>query len=148
MGKLHSQDYQMRFKRGLAANVDATATVNQALEGEPAWATDTQQMYVFNGTAFVPVGGSLPYVEKTANYTFTDADYTVNYTSGTANATLLTAVGRAGKIFQLNNSGTGIITVLTTSSQTINGDASGTITLSQWEQLTFQSNGANWILIH
>ena len=49
MGKLHDQEMIWRFRRGLAANINATATKNQAVEGEPHWATDTDQLYIFDG---------------------------------------------------------------------------------------------------
>lgn len=74
-------------------------------------------------------------------------DYTVNATSGTFTLTLLTAVGRQGKIYNLKNSGTGLITLATTSGQTIDDDASGTLTLTQYENLQVQSDGANWIIL-
>lgn len=46
---------QLKFKSGLAANVNATATKNLAVEGEPHWATDTGQLYMFDGTQNVHV---------------------------------------------------------------------------------------------
>jgi len=49
-GKLHDQDYQIQFKSGLATDVNADATKNLAVEGEPHWATDTDRLYVFDGT--------------------------------------------------------------------------------------------------
>lgn len=55
MSNLHSQDYIIKFKQGLAANINATATVNSAVEGEPHWTTDTDQLYVFNGAENVRV---------------------------------------------------------------------------------------------
>ncbi len=56
MGKLHDQDIVLRFKQGLAANINVTATKNQAVEGEPHWATDTNQLYIFDGTDNILVG--------------------------------------------------------------------------------------------
>lgn len=91
---------------------------------------------------------TLSYVAKTADYPLTLTDYTVDFTANNCIATLPTAVGIAGKIYQINNSGNGLVTVATTSSQTINGAVSGAIKLSQYDQLTVQSTGSNWILIH
>ena len=68
----------------------------------------------------------------------------VDATSGTFVITLPTAVGVAGKIFEVKNSGAGTITVATTSSQTIDGDT--TITLTEKQNLSVQSDGANWIV--
>lgn len=87
-----------------------------------------------------------PYVAKTANYTLTDSDFTVDLTANSATFTLPTAVG-SNAIYQLCNSGTGVLTIATTSSQTIDGEASGAITLSQYENLTVQSTGASWRVI-
>ena len=79
--------------------------------------------------------------------TFVSTDYTIDALTGTYAITLLTAVGISGKIFNIKNSGTGIITINTTSSQTIDGNASGVLTLNQYDCITVQSNGANWIIL-
>jgi len=72
----------------------------------------------------ISLGGiNFPYKAVTTTYTITAADYMVDATSGTFNITLPTAVGVAGKIFEVKNSGAGTITVDTTSSQTIDGAA-------------------------
>lgn len=87
------------------------------------------------------------YVAKTADYTLTASDYTVDFTANNCIATLESAVGCAGRIHNIKNSGTGVITLATTSSQTIDGNASGTLSLIQYENLTVQSNGTNWIIL-
>lgn len=84
------------------------------------------------------------YVAKTTTYTLTESDGTVNCTSGTFTATLPTAVGCTGRIYTVKNSGTGLITVATTSSQTIDGVT--TQTLIQYASIMVQSNGASWII--
>jgi len=96
---------------------------------------------------FSAVGGTA-YVAKTGSYTLTPADYTVEWTSGTATATLPTAVGVAGQVYVLKNNGAGIITIATTSSQTIDAIASGVLTLATRDILAVQSNGANWIIVN
>lgn len=73
-------------------------------------------------------------------------DCVLDYTSGTFTATLPTAVGVTGKQYVIKNSGTGVITVATTSSQTIDGITSRILT-TQYDSLTIVSNGANWIII-
>jgi len=87
------------------------------------------------------------YTSKTAAYTLTAYDSTVNCTTNTFAVTLPTAVTNTGKTYVIKNSGTGVITINTTSSQTIDGNASGALTLNQYESLTVQSNGANWIIL-
>jgi len=50
MGNLHSQDYIIKLKQGLAASINATATKNSAVQGEPHYTTDTKELYIFDGT--------------------------------------------------------------------------------------------------
>lgn len=66
----------LKFKSGLASNINATATKAQAVEGEPHYTTDTHQLYVFNGTenCQVPV---LP--------ASTDTGWTGTFTNGDGN---------------------------------------------------------------
>ena len=85
-----------------------------------------------------------PYLAKSTAYTIGDEDYFVDCTSGTFTITLPTAVGVSGKIYIVKNSGSGTITVATTSSQTIDG--SSTKTLSQYQSVQVQSNGSNWVV--
>jgi hypothetical protein len=92
----------------------------------------------------VPVSSN--YVAKTALYTIAAGDFVINCTSGTFTVTLPTAVGVAGKQYCVKNSGTGVITIATTSAQTIDGITSKVLSV-QYESLWFMSNGANWIVI-
>lgn len=48
---------QLKFKTGLNANINATATKNLAVEGEPHWTTDTDKLWVFDGSNNVRVHG-------------------------------------------------------------------------------------------
>ena len=95
--------------------------------------------------SFIGSGLRLGYVEKTANYTITATDYTVNCTSGSFTVTLPTAVGVSGQIYNIKNSGVGLITVATTSGQTIDGTTPPS--LATLTSLTVQSTGANWIIL-
>lgn len=85
------------------------------------------------------------YQAKTANYTLATGDNFVDCTANSFDITLPTAVGVAGQDYLIINSGTGVITIKTTSSQTISGQASGSITLNQGETLHVLSNDVNWI---
>lgn len=87
------------------------------------------------------------YIAITGTYAVLPEDSTVNAVSGTFVETLPTAISVSGKIYNLKNSGTGVITLATTSGQTIDDNASGTLTLIQYENLVVQSNGANWIIL-
>lgn len=93
-------------------------------------------------------GGSLStsYLAKTTNYNISSTDYTINVTSNSNSYTLPTAVGITGKIYVIKNSGSGSPVINTTSSQTIDG--STTYSLSAlYKYITVQSDGANWIII-
>jgi len=51
MPNLHgNNDYKIQLKQGLAANINALATVYQAITGEPMYTTDGKKLYVFDGT--------------------------------------------------------------------------------------------------
>jgi hypothetical protein len=71
-------------------------------------------------------------------------DY-VYLASGTINITLPTAVGNQN-LYTIKNVGTGVITVDTTSSQTIDGSLTAPIRV-QYLSLTIISDGANWNII-
>ena len=115
-----------------------TVVSNRVNAGSVATATSTLTSVGSFGAA---------YVAKTANYTLTISDYTVNCTANSFNLTLPTAASIAGRIYVLNNSGLGIITINTTSAQTIDGVASGVLTLATNKNYVVQSDGANWIII-
>lgn len=88
---------------------------------------------------------SLPYVAKTTTYTATLSDYFINCTSGTFTVTLPTAVGFAGLGYCVKNTGTGVITIGTTSAQTVDGASTQSLS-TQYAALTVFSNGANWLI--
>jgi hypothetical protein len=102
-------------------------------------------------TSTVHASGSFAtaYIAKTALYTLTSTDHTVEVTSGTHTQTLPTAVGIAGRVYVITNSGSGTVTIGTTSSQTfvnVTGTPT-TLSVSQFHGYQVQSNGANWIVI-
>lgn len=66
-------------------------------------------------------------------------------TSGTFQVNLLTAVGNSGAIFTIKNSGSGTITVAPQAGQTIDGNA--TVTLTQNQVVNVVSDGANYLVI-
>ena len=72
-----------------------------------------------------------------------NTDYVV-LASGTNTQTLPTAVGNKNR-YTIKNTGTGVITVNTTSSQTI--DVSLTITLDAYTAVDIISDNANWWII-
>lgn len=85
------------------------------------------------------------YIAQTTTYGITTTDHVINCTTGTFTVTLPTAVGVSGQEYIIKNTGTGVITVATTSSQTIDGVTTATINV-QYESLSVISDGANWIV--
>jgi len=100
-----------------------------------------------DGTLSAVVEITNEYVQKSVNYTLLTTDSTVECTSNSFTITLPTAVGDLGKIYNIKNSGSGVITINTTSSQTVDVFISGELLLSQYDCLTVQSNGTNWVII-
>jgi hypothetical protein len=84
------------------------------------------------------------YTAVASAYTVSASDYQIEATSGTFTVTLPTAVGITGRVYSIKNSGTGTITVATTSSQTIDGQT--TQPLNQYANIIVFSNGTNWII--
>lgn len=106
-------------------------------------------------TSTLDVQGSFStaYVAKTGTYTATISDHTIECTANTFTVTLPTAVGITGREYIITNTGAGVITVATTSSQTFK-NISGTPTTLTVDAVaaaaktsyTVKSNGAGWIV--
>jgi hypothetical protein len=87
------------------------------------------------------------YIAKTANYTLVDVDDVIECTANSFTITFPSAALQVYKRYKVKNSGTGTITLNTTSSQTIDGNASGALTLAAGESIYVESTGSNWIII-
>lgn len=132
-----------------AENVDLTIT--QQISGSPAnvlVADADGSITVGAGTRNIYLNGGfvLPYTAKTSTYGIGANDYVINCTANSFTVTLPTAVGCAGRHYVVKNSGTGTITIDTTSSQTIDGQLLFYLPV-QYQSMTFVSNGANWMVI-
>jgi len=92
-------------------------------------------------------GNNSCYVSKTANYTLSSTDCTVDFVSGNDTVTIPTAVGIAGYVYTIKNSGGGMVVIQTTSSQTVDTITSLHYSMVTGESFTIQSDGANWKLI-
>lgn len=76
-----------------------------------------------------------------------DGTYTHVFASGTITITLPTAVGIAGRTYWIKKTDSGTtLTVATTSSQTIDGAATLSVT-TQYNAYTLVSNGSNWFIM-
>lgn len=85
-----------------------------------------------------------------ASDTLTDADATVlgDASAATLQLTLPDATGMAGRLYTLKkvDASNNAVIVMTVSSQTIDGSASYALS-AQWQCVTVQSDGANWLII-
>ena len=90
---------------------------------------------------------SLTLINTSTTYTVQAIDDTVNYTGSTPGdeARLPTAVGAIGRKIIIKNSGTVPFIVDANGLETIDGAL--TATLVQYESITIQSDGNNWIII-
>lgn len=169
IGGFGSNDFQIRHSNGLSATVPTYAFFTSTTSGMGMSASNTLNLITNGTTAIemdsaqkVSIGGQAPlstldvrgsfsvaYVAKTANYTATVSDHTIECTANTFQVTLPTAVGITGRIYVVVNSGAGTITIGTTSSQTfVNVVATPTtLTLAAVGSYRVQSNGANWMVI-
>lgn len=99
-----------------------------------------------SAAVWVPVGSLLPQATKTANYALTPADSTILLNGTTLTATLPDAVANFWKIYTIKLiAASTTATVATTSSQTIDGATTFSLT-AQYKSVTVQSDGANWYI--
>jgi hypothetical protein len=89
-------------------------------------------------------GITFPLTGITTTYTVKDDDYLIDITGNTITVTLPPAVGISGKNYVIKNRATGVVTVSTTSSQTIDGSSSKI--LNNNDSIEIVSDGSNWII--
>lgn len=106
----------------------------------------TGTLPIGNGGGYTTVGGKLAlnYTAQTTTYSAVAGDY-VDATSGTFTVTLPTAASISGQPIYIKNSGTGVLTIATTSSQTIDGLASAVLKMgTKYDEILVVSDGTNW----
>ena len=91
-------------------------------------------------------GVDLPYISKTGAYTATATDYTIDCTANSFTVSLPTAASIAGRVYNIKNTGSGAIIVDPNGSETIDGALTYTLG-AQYQCVTVQSNGTNWIIV-
>lgn len=101
-------------------------------------------------TTLAGTGLTVSIVTKTANYTATANDNTIlaNTQAGAVTITLPTSVGISGKLYTIKkiDATANIVTISTTSSQTIDGSTSYTMNTA-YSGVNIQSDNANWWII-
>jgi hypothetical protein len=129
---------------GLGENVD----IHIALSGSDVH--DLKTMSMQSASSVEITGGTIAGVKYPVSSITTgttlDATHFMVLASGTISITLPTAVGIVGRIYNIKNVGTGIITILTTSSQSIDGNTSLTIT-TKYSSLQIIADGTGWNII-
>lgn len=136
----------------LTINTTSAQTIDGASSYVLSRAND-QVTFVSNGTNWDVLNHSLgttladsltvPYTAQTSTYAVASTDSVIDCTSGTFTVTLPTAASITGRAYTIKNSGTGVITVATTSAQTIDGQSTVQL-LQQYTSLTVVSDGSNW----
>lgn len=112
--------------------IGTAGQILQVSGGVPAWAANP--------------GVTPTYTAETDNYTILTTDQNIEIDAATNKTfTLPTAIGSDGLSFRLFAKGVGTHDIATTSSQTIDGLASGVIKLNDTESITVTSDGANWV---
>ena len=120
---------------------------NQRLRGSPALC-DIQFTWGDSGSHIVRAMNYDAVAVKTANYTMGEGDFLVigNTSGGTFTVTLPTAVGKLGRLYKVKQTGGATsLTVGTTSSQTIDGSTTATLTTNQAIEVI--SDGSNWVVL-
>jgi hypothetical protein len=105
--------------------------------------TITQQSGIMAGTGIARSVNSVS--TNTTAGSGANVDY-VYLVSGTTTITLPTAVGNTNR-YTIKRSGTGVVSIATTSSQTIDGSSSPITITRQYVSIDLISNGANWEII-
>jgi hypothetical protein len=126
--------------RGTMTQRDAIAT---PATGLLYYNTDNNMLDNYDGTRYVNKMYQ-PYRAITSARTLDNTDYSIEATSGTFNVTIPTAIGIAGRTFEIINTGAGVITVISVVAQTFNGASS--IVINGGHGVTIRSNGANYII--
>lgn len=141
---IYSGQYQIEGDGGLQLMGNASAVYYNMTStgltniGSSATATSTLNVAGSLGTAYRAI---------TALRTLDATDNVIEVTANTFTVTLPTAVGITGRIYTITNSGSGVVTLATTSSQTfVNVTLTPTtLTLNQFNTVSVISNGANWL---
>lgn len=102
-----------------------------------------------DATSNLTVKGSFAtaYAAKTTTYPITATDHTLEATSGTFTMTLPLSTGCVGRQYVITNSGSGVLTLATTSSETFR-NVTGTpitLTLNQFSTVTVVSANGAWL---
>lgn len=123
--------------------------VPSAFTGNAAYTFDTTNKVVWwnDGNNWLPMGGRLPIVTKSANYTLTASDCVVLVTAGASgNTQTLPPASNAGQVVYILrvDSGAGTVTISRSGSDTIEGATSLTMAQQYQGYGLVADGGSGW----
>ena len=116
------------------------------------WATTTpaaNKIPISEADGFLADGwihGNYATVTVVSGDTTLDSTHAIVLVSAGATISLPTAVGVAGRLYNVVRTGTGLVTIQPGGAGTISGDTPLVLT-SQWDSVVFVSDGTNWVLL-
>ncbi len=128
-----------------------TAPVGSIAVRDDGAAGTTPTLYVkesgTGNTGWVPMVSAKrrTVLAKTGSYTLVAFDDIVTFNTASGTATLPTAASLTGRTFTIKNLNATALPIATTSSETIDGAAPGTV--AQWGVLRVVSDGTNWLTV-
>lgn len=125
------------------------ATFGLTTSGAAAFSGTTTVSGVFTTSASMKFGSSARTATVTLNATTSTQFQLCDATTAAFTITLPTAIGNSGLIFTFKkvDSTANLVTIGTTSSQTIDGSTTYVGLASQYKYVTIYSNNANWLIM-
>lgn len=120
------------------------SSVSSPETGLEIFNTDFASKKYYNGVGWVMIQGGVT-KNISADYTILKTDRVIVVSSGSYTLTLPTAVGLQDKEFVIVNNGSGTLTINTTSSQTIDGSSS--LSISAGTRKRIMANSSNYITL-
>jgi len=138
----------------LGTNAERIAYTTTGLREGVQWVeSDTNAVYVWNGSIWVGAGGGssvLGIVAKAGDYTATVSDYTIVVTCSIANITITlpAAVDNTGRIYNIKKVDATAYTVIVdgNGAEEIDGATTQTIVV-QYDSLQIQCDGSQWFIL-
>ena len=146
------QLYNTTITDGLSLTTTPVNLIRSIAGTSNVWVGVSGESVVIGNTGINPTARltansiGLGYVSKSANYTATIDDNTIEVTATGKTITLPTAASIGGRIYTVKLTASGSGTVATTCSQTIDGSTTYSLA-SQYKYVTVMSTGSNWIVI-
>lgn len=141
-----TEDYKDYFAKLIA---NATSVSNTVISGgSGVYVQEEAPSGVADKTLWVDTNAYNKYdaIAYSSNATLSIEDGELIFASGTITLTLFSANGQQGVMAIFKNTGTGVITIATTGTETIDGASTYSLP-TQYSKVTLVSNGSNWSVI-